>query len=195
METQAGLRVSLPEGEGENSPGWSSRKRTQPWESVANTPATPRRGVRNSSPNVAWVVFNPVLVQECDELSLKITSPMVLFLAFDIRNRGAHLRPSNRKRAVAFLPLKIFLGAGCTHPVRGRALDLSHGGGYRQRRRQREKKVDVVFGSSDYKRLHAVFSRDAAHVGPQAILNLRRNRFAPLLGREDTMHQRTTIGA
>ena len=47
----------------------------------------------------------------------------------------------------------------------------------------------VVIGPSDRERFQTMLSRDSAHVGPQARLDLGFNSFAALLGREDTMKQ------
>ena len=54
--------------------------------------------------------------------------------------------------------------------------------------------MDVVFHATDAKRLHLVFARDAAHVGPQTRLDFSVDRFTPLLGGEDTMKERAAIG-
>ena len=54
--------------------------------------------------------------------------------------------------------------------------------------------MDVVLHAADAERLHFVFARDAAHVGPQAWLDFRDYGFAPLLGGKDAMKQRATIG-
>ena len=54
--------------------------------------------------------------------------------------------------------------------------------------------MDVVFYAADGQGLHAVFARNAADVSPKALLNIGRNYLAPLLGREDAMKQRGTVG-
>src|ERR1035437_9099407 len=73
-------RKPLPEGENENSPGWSA---AEPWESVPNPAAPSRRDGRNSPPHVARIVFNAVLLEKGDVLSLEISRAMMLFLARD----------------------------------------------------------------------------------------------------------------
>jgi len=186
----ASLRA-LPEGEDENSPGWST---AEPWEGVPTPAAPSRRDGRISAPHVAGIVINPVFLKKGNELSLKISLAVVLLLARNVCQRGVYLGPSNGKGSITLLPGEGFLRADFVHPVRGCALDLLHGCGYRERRRQRQKKMDVVFRSAHGERLHLVLARNAAHVGPQPRLNLRDNGLAPLSGGEDAMKQRATVG-
>ena len=194
MQVRAAFVSHLPEGEGENSPGWSPLERTEPWEAGPKETAPSRRAGRNSAPHVAWIVFNAVLLEKGDVLSLKVSCAMMLFLTRDVRQRSAHLCPSDGKRTIAFLPFKAFDLAGLVHPGRGCTLDLSHCRSHWHRRRQREQKVNMVLHSADTKRLELVFTRDAAHISPQTRLDFRENRLAPLFGGKNTMYERATIG-
>jgi hypothetical protein len=54
--------------------------------------------------------------------------------------------------------------------------------------------MDVILYSSDAKRLHLVFTRDAAHVGPKARLDSREDGPLAILGGEETMKQRRAVG-
>ena len=157
-------------------------------------PAPSRRDGRNSPPNITRIVFNLVFLQEGNELSLEIARPMMLLLASDVLQRGAHLGPSNGERAITFLPFKTVRLGGLVHPERRGTLDFSHCCGDWYGRRQREQKMDVVLHSADAKGLHLVFAGDAAHVGPQTGLDFRCDYFAPLFGGKDTVEERTAIG-
>lgn len=190
MRTRAIPRM-LPEGDGENSPGWSAAK---PWEGMPFVAPPSRRDGRSSTPNIPWVVFDAMLVQESDKLRLEIAPAMMLLLTGDVCQRALHLGPSNRECPITLLPLKVFHRAGLVHPTTRHALDFSHCVGYRRRRWQRQQKMDMVLNSAYAKRLHLVLARDAAHIGPQPLLNFRNDSLAPLLGGEDAMKQRATIG-
>jgi len=168
--------------------------RTEPWDWTSIESETPRRGARNSPPNVARVVVNVVFLQKGDELSLKIALSMMLILARDVRKRSANLSLSNGKRPMAFLPCEAFNAADFVHPVRRHAFDFPHRGSYRHGRRQRQEKMDVVLSSPDCECRHSVVARNATHVGPQARLDLPSDALVALLGGEDTMHERATIG-
>jgi len=190
MRVQVASLRSLPEGEGENSPGWSPPWRMEPWEGAAPS----RRDGRTSPPNISRIIFNAVLFEKGDILGLKIALPVMLFLARDIRQRCAHLSPSDGERTVPFLPFKVIDCAGFMHPARGCALDFPYRRGDRRGRGQREQNMNVVLHAADAKRLHLVFTRDAAHVGPQPWLDFREDDLVPLLGGEDTVKERAAIG-
>jgi hypothetical protein len=49
-----------------------------------------------------------MFLQEREELRLEIASSMMFFLARNVRNRCAHLRPANRERSVPLLPIEAF---------------------------------------------------------------------------------------
>ena len=186
--------TSLPKGEYENSPGWSSPKRPDPWERGSIRCGPPLRVVRTSPPNVTRVVGDVVFLQEGDELRLEISFAMMLILVPDVRNCGADLSLPDGEGAITFLPFEALNHADSVHPMRRDALDFSHGCGDRHGRRQRQEKMDTVFCSSDLKSLHAVIPRNAAHVGPQPRLDLRGDDLGAVLGGKDTMSQRATIG-
>lgn len=194
MQTGSMLPRSLPEGEDENSPGWSPPQRTEPWESAPDVPAPSRRDGRSSTPDIARVVFNAVLFEEGDVLGLEVALLVMLLLARYIRKRRGHLGPSDREGAIALLPFKAIHRAGLVHPMRGCALDLPHGRGDRHGRRQRKQKMNVVLGSSDAERGHLMLARDATHVGPQTRLDFSGDGLASLLGGEDAMKERAAIG-
>lgn len=194
MQVRTASLFCLPEGENDHSPGWSPRMRTEPWEQAATAPAKSRRDDRNSPPNVPRIVLNSVFLQERDKLRLEIALPMMLFLPCDVRQSCIYLGPSNGESPITFLPLEIFQRAGLMHPMRGRALDVSHCRGYGQRRRHREQKMNMVLHSADAERFHFMFAGHTAHVRPQPRLNLQGNCLAPILGGEDAMKQRAAIG-
>ena len=52
----------------------------------------------------------------------------------------------------------------------------------------------VIFGASDDQGLEAVFSGNAAYVGPEIGLNLQGNDFVAILRRENAMHETGNIG-
>ena len=97
----------LPEGEIENSPGWSPPQRTEPWGRYPGKTVPSRRDGRNLPPHVARIVFNVVFLQESDELRLKIALSMMLFLASDVGKRRAHLGPPDGKCAIASCQSKL----------------------------------------------------------------------------------------
>ena len=194
MPIRSAWVASLPEGEDENSPGWSPPWRTEPWEGVANVPVPSRRDGRNLPPNITGIIFNVVLLGEGDVLGLEVSLSMMLLLARYMCERGAHLGPSDGEGTIAFLPLEIFYRAGLVHTVRRCALDFPHSRGDQYGRRQRKQKMDVVLGSSDAARGHLMLARDSAHVGPKTLLDLRDDGFAPLLCGENTMIERAEIG-
>ncbi len=188
------LTRSLPEGDAENSPGWSPPTRTEPWESRPSRTATSRRDGRISTPHISRIVFNAMFFQKGNVLRSKITLPMMLLLVCNVGERRRHLGPSDGKRAITLLPFEVIQRARFMHPARGCTFDCLHRRGYRERRRQREKNMNVVFHSTYAKRLHLVLACNAAHISPQSRLDIRDNRIAPLFGGEDTMKQRATIG-
>jgi len=194
MRTRATSLKPLPEGENDNSPGWSPPQRTEPWEQAAATPAKSRRDDRNSPPNISRIIIDVMFLQKRNKLRLEIALPVTLFLARDVRQRRGHLGPSNGESPIPFLPFEILNVAGFAHPMRGRALDVPHCRRYRQRRRQRKQKMNMVLHSTNAERLHFMLARHTAQVRPQPRLNLRGNCLAPLLGREDAMKQRAAIG-
>ena len=48
-----------------------------------------------------------MLLQECNELFLKISFSVMLALRLDVRDRVALLRDADRERTIPFLPCKI----------------------------------------------------------------------------------------
>ncbi len=54
--------------------------------------------------------------------------------------------------------------------------------------------MNVVLHSAYAERFHLMFACDAAHVSPQTRLDFWKNGLAPLLGGEDTMKERATVG-
>lgn len=194
MQGLANSPLSLPEGEIENSPGWSPPGRTEPWDASPTAPTSPRGADRESPPDVARVELDTMFLEKCNELRLEVSFLMMLFLARYVRQCGRRLRLANGESAVALLPFETRHRAGFVHPARGRALDFPHSLGNRQGRRKRQKDVSVVVHPAYGKSFHLVLPRDASHVGPQAGLDLRRYDFAPLLGGKDAMKQRATIG-
>jgi hypothetical protein len=54
--------------------------------------------------------------------------------------------------------------------------------------------MNVVLHPAYAECLDLMFASDAAHVRPQPRLDFRGDYLAPLLGGEDAMKQRTTIG-
>ncbi len=184
----------LPEGGNENSPGWRPRQRTEPWERIPNTSSASRRAARILSPNILRVVVDAMLLQESEKLRLEIAVPMMLLVPCDIRQCSDHLRPPNRKRSIPFLPLERWNFAHFAHPAGRSALNLPHCPGHRQGRWHRQKQVHVVIHPAHAKCLDLVFARNAAHILPQSRLEFGCNDFALLLGRKNTMKQRTTVG-
>jgi hypothetical protein len=61
MQIQATSLQPLPEGENENSPGWSA---AEPWESIPLPDAPSRRDGRNLPTHVTRIVFDAVLVEK-----------------------------------------------------------------------------------------------------------------------------------
>jgi hypothetical protein len=59
--------------------------RTEPWDKAALTRTPSRRDGRDLSQDASRIVINPVLLQERDELSLKIAFFMMLLLAATIQ--------------------------------------------------------------------------------------------------------------
>jgi len=194
LRLRTGAQRILPEGGTENSPGWSPPQRTEPWERIPNTSSASRRAARILSPNILRVVVDAMFLQESKKLRLEIALPMMLLLPCDIRQRSRHLRPPNRNRAISFLPLKCWNSARFVHPAGRSALNLPHCPGHRQGRRQRQQQVYVVIHPAHAEGLHPMFACNAAHILPQSRLEFRCNDFAPLLGRKNTMKQRTTVG-
>jgi hypothetical protein len=194
MRIRAASLSPLSEGEVENSPGWSPRRRIEPWDGRPFAPGSPRRVVRSSPPYVARIEINAVFFQERDEFCLEVDFLMMFLLARDVGQRCAYLSATDGERPVAFLPRKVLDCAGFVHPMRGRALDLPHSLCNRDRRWKRKKNVDVIVGSSNRESFHIVFSRNASHVSPHPRLNLWRDGLAPLLCGEDTMKKRATVG-
>ncbi len=100
------------------------------------------------------------------------------------QSKRRHSLPATRTRQAAVL----------VHPPRRATFDLPHRRGDGQRRRQRQKEVDVVTHAADGECLRVMFACNSAHVSPQSRLNLRGDDPATLLGREDTVIQRRAIG-
>jgi len=194
LESQGPALTLLPEGGNENSPGWSPPQRTEPWEGSQATRRAPRRAGRISPPHVARIVFDAMFLQEREELRLEIASSMMFFLARNVRNRCAHLRPANRERSVPLLPIEAFFLLCLVHPERRGALNLPHSLCDWNRRRKRKQNMDVILCSANGKSLEAMLSCNPAHVRPKSRLDLLRDRRTALLGGEDTMEQRRTIG-
>lgn len=130
-----------------------------------------------------------MFLEKRDVLSLEVAFAVMLFLARNVRERGAYLGPSDGERAIPFLPFKVIQGAGFMHPERGCTLDIPHRRRNRHGRRQREQNVYVVLHAADAKRLHLMFAGDAAHVSPKARLDSWDDGLAPLLGGKDTMKE------
>jgi hypothetical protein len=187
LESQSLAPTLLPEGEIENSPGWSPPQRTEPWERRQSSRRAPRRAARNSPQHVTRIVLDAVFLQKRDELRLKIAPSMMFFLARDVRNCGTRLRHPDGESSVTFLPFKIFFLHCLVHPERRCALKLSHGFCNRDRGRQREQNVNVVLRTANGQCLEAVLARNPAHVRPKSRLDLLRNRCVSFLGGKDAM--------
>jgi hypothetical protein len=189
-ESQNPALSRVPEGQNENSPGWSSRQRTEPWEGRQNAPRASRRAARNSPPHVTRIVFDAMFLQERDELCLEIAPSMMFFLARDVRDCSARLRHPDGECAVTFLPFKISPLPCLVYPERRGTFNLANGLCDRERGWKRKKDVDVIFCSANGESLEAVFSRNSAHVRPKSRLDFLRDRRAAFLGGEDAMEQR-----
>ena len=187
MPVQSASPLGLPEGEAENSPGRSPRKRTKPWEWTVFRLAPSRRDGRNLPPHITRIVFNPMFLQEGYKFRLEIALSMMFLLARNVRQRSLNLGPSDGEGSITLLPFEVRNRTGCMHPVRGCALDLLHRCGNRQRRRQRQQNVRMIFRSADAKRLHPMLASGSAHVSPEPQLNLWNNCLFPPFGGKDAM--------
>ncbi len=63
MQIQATSLQPLPEGENENSPGWSA---AEPWEGISTQPPRPVGTVETHPLNVMRIIFNAMLLEKCD---------------------------------------------------------------------------------------------------------------------------------
>ena len=112
MQGLANSPLSLPEGEIENSPGWSPPGRTEPWDASPTAPTSPRGADRESPPDLARVELDTMFLEKCNELRLEVSFLMMLFLARYVRQCGRRLRQANGESAVALLPFETRHRAG-----------------------------------------------------------------------------------
>ena len=181
--------------DGAETPRGIRTPRVSPWAILLSSLREEVNAARPSlSPNKAWIVCNPLLLQDGQKLRLEIPLAMMFNLIGDVVRCGFDLRASDGECAVSLLPCEVWQSTIIAHPMRRGTLNLAHGRGDRHGGRQREQEVNMVIHASNFESLDFKFARDSSHVGPKPSLNIRRNDLAPLLGGEDAMIERGTVG-
>ena len=98
---------------------------------------TSPEGTTESIPQIPFVKFNPVFLQQRQKLLLKTLFTMMLLLILNVIDNGVQLRNADAEGAVFFLPRKEpLIGKILVNPFRGTALDKLHSLGNGQGCRQ-----------------------------------------------------------
>lgn len=148
-----------------------------------------------SPPKILRVKNNVMLLQKRLEFGGKRNFAVVFFLCADVLNDRIQLRETDAEGAVFVLPCeKLLLWKRFMHPFGGASFDQLHRFRNGNRRRKRQKRMRVVIHTADLKRFHPIFSRNAADVRPQSRTNVRGQKGAPVLRREDAMEIRANVG-
>src|SRR4051794_7785126 len=110
---------------------------------------------------------------------------MMLFLMRDVRDDFSELRAAHGKCRKAFLPREVRIRIRVVEPFRGTAFyqldSLSHGDG----RRDLQKDMDVISGTSNGERSHLVFSGDASDIWMYRL----QSKGSAVLRREDDVEK------
>ena len=87
----------------------------------------PCTAIRISFPQVAFVAFHSIFLEECAEFLLKILLSMMHFLGIDVMDQGIQVRWPNGERAIASLPRELRQGGRLRlEPFRGGAFEVLH---------------------------------------------------------------------
>jgi hypothetical protein len=178
------LRNPAPEARREVSP---ARKR---WVKVKERPERRRRDT--SSENVAWIIFNAVLLQQRNEFLFKRHFAVMPFLILNVPHHRRNVRLAYPEPAVPLLPGEPADLA--RHPARGVRCNVPNGLGNHERRRKLQQQVNMVFHSAHGVDKDALMLANAGGIGLQALLHLRWDDFPPLFCAEIDMHAVLKIG-
>lgn len=153
------------------------------------------QGRLTSVPQIPFVVYHPVLLQQHYEFLLKRHFAMMLWLPTDILRYLVQLRNTNAERAVFFLSSKQTMLRKCVmHPFRRAAFDKLQRLRYRHRRGQGQQNVNMIFDTADLDRLHLVLARDATEERPKPFAQVRSDQGAAFFCAEDAMIIGTDVG-
>ena len=131
----------------------------------------PRRGGRlsGSIEQVPLVEFDPMFLEQGDELVLERQTRMVLLLVLDVAAHRPYLRFADRKRGITSLPRKIgSLRKRLMNPLRRAAFDRPNRLGDRAISLETCEEMHMVGYPADLEQDAAFFAKDAAHVSIEA---------------------------
>src|SRR5260370_10131611 len=96
---------------------------------------------------------------------------VMFFLRLNVSNCVLNARHSNAESSVSFLPLECSLVGKClVDPLRRVSFEELNGLRNRERRRNRQQRMHMIFDSANGQCFHFVFSRDTAQVWVKPLL-------------------------
>jgi hypothetical protein len=118
---------------------------------------------------------------------------MVRLLLVDVTEQRADIRWANRKQTIATLPREV-INPLLLHPNGGARFDLRNNLGRRSRRRQSQRKMDVVGNSTDPEAFAIQLACGPRKIGMQCRFDSIVDQRGTMFRAEDDMHQIETQG-
>ena len=136
-----------------------------------------------------------MLFQKLPDLLPERHLVMMLRLALNISRRVGDAGDANAKGPVTLLPFKIPMLLECVmQPLRGIAFEKLDGFAHGKRCGNGNEDMHMILHATGDQQLHFILARDTAKVRPEALLNIRLDERAALLGGPHAMHQTTGEG-
>ncbi len=148
------------------------------------------RPITCSIPNVAFVAFHAIFLQECAHFLLEILLRMVRLLAVDVTDQSVRIRRSNGERAIASLPCESRQAWRLSlEPFRRRRFKLSHQVRHGSRAGQTNRQMDVVRNAPGTIAFAVRVTRHSSEIGVERRAHGGvEHRFA-IFRAEDHMHK------
>jgi hypothetical protein len=143
----------------------------------------------HSIPNVPFVADDCVRVQQFPEFILKAGRTVMPLLLRNIFDDFFHVRPADRKRAVAALPMEVRQSAPLRlEPFRRTGLHFLHDFCQREILRQSKQGMNVVARASDYKRRGVLLVENRREVGVKIFPHGRQQHWFAMFRTEDQVN-------
>ena len=124
------------------------------------------RPISTSIPKIPLIEFNPIFLEKCTKLILKIHLAMMLRLSIDITNQCAQIRRPNRKRPIPSLPREPSQSRRPSlHPSRRGSLKLLNQLCDTRLAGQPNRKMNVVGNTTDSITLASGIADNCRHIG------------------------------
>ena len=141
-----------------------------------------------STPDIPLIEGHMVLHQKRAHLVLETPLRVVRLLPVDVPDQRVEIGGPYRKQTITALPRELRHSL-LFHPHRGCGLDFRDDLCRRTRRRNPQRKMDMVGYASGAKTFAAKFAGSTGKIGVQSRRSLIEDEWMTILGTEDYMHQ------